>query len=197
MQLIPRYKRRQSGTSLIEVLITMVLVAIVLIGMMSLQAASLRYRSGASVRYTIVDAATDLSERIRANTSALAEGVPEGANAYLDALAVQPPAAPAKDCSRVTCDGAEYAAWDVSQWWATLIAQLPGAGVASWTSPAAAAPAGTIPAGFVSYRLELYWKDPASTAAAADCSQAANNYFATLAGFDTRGVTCATVTLRP
>lgn len=188
---------RQRGASLIEVLITLVLVAIVLIGMMSLQAASLRYRSGASVRYTIVDAATDLSERIRANTSGLAEGVPEGTNAYLDALAVQPPAAPAKDCSRVTCDGAEYAAWDVSQWWRALSAQLPGAGVAAWTSPAVAAPAGTVPAGFVSYRLELYWKDPASNLAAVDCSAAANAYFATLAGFDTRGVTCATVTLRP
>ena len=86
---------------------------------------------------------------------------------------------------------------DTASGWRALSAQLPGAGVAAWTSPAVAAPAGTVPAGFVSYRLELYWKDPASNIAAVDCSAAANAYFATLAGFDTRGVTCATVTLRP
>ncbi len=115
---------------------------------------------GASIRYSIVDAATDLSERIRANASGLGEG--RDFNAYLAALSVQPPAAPAKDCSQVVCDGNEYAAWDVSQWWISMASQLPGAGVASWTSPDVSAAAGTIPAGFVSYRLELYWKEPST-----------------------------------
>lgn len=195
MRLNMRSLGRQSGASLIEVLITLVLVAIALLGMLSLQAASLRYRAGASVRYSVVDAATDLSERIRANTSGLGEG--SDANAYLAALSVQPPAAPARDCSKVACDGSEYAAWDVSQWWASMAAQLPGAGVASLTSPDVSGAAGTIPAGFVSYRLELYWKDPSTSDASVGCSRAATDYFATLSQFDARGITCATITLRP
>ncbi|CAG9175337.1 hypothetical protein LMG23992_02932 [Cupriavidus laharis] len=195
MRLNMRPTRRQSGASLIEVLITLVLIAIALLGMLSLQSASLRYRAGASVRYSIVDAATDLSERIRANASGLGEG--SDFNAYLAALSVQPPAAPAKDCSKVVCDGNEYAAWDVAQWWTLLTTQLPGAGVASWTSPDVSAAAGTIPAGFVSYRLELYWKDPSTSDVSVGCSKVATDYFITLPGFDARGVTCATITLRP
>ena len=60
---------QQSGVALIEVLVTMVIVAIGLLALMTLQVHTMSTSQGASERYRAALLAQDLGERIRANAS--------------------------------------------------------------------------------------------------------------------------------
>lgn len=59
--------RHQSGLSLIEVLITVVLVSIGLLGLAGLQLTSVRNSSSSSERFVVTTLAQDILERMRAN----------------------------------------------------------------------------------------------------------------------------------
>ena len=59
--------RRQSGLSLIEVLITVVLVSIGLLGLAGLQLGSVRLSSSSGERFIATTLAQDILERMRAN----------------------------------------------------------------------------------------------------------------------------------
>ena len=59
--------RRQSGLSLIEVLITVVLVSIGLLGLAGLQLTSVRNSSSSNERFIATTLAQDILERMRAN----------------------------------------------------------------------------------------------------------------------------------
>lgn len=59
--------RHQSGLSLIEVLITVVLVSIGLLGLAGLQLTSVRNSSSSSERFVATTLAQDILERMRAN----------------------------------------------------------------------------------------------------------------------------------
>lgn len=192
-----RARRRQQGSSLIEVLVAMLLIAIVLAGVLAALTASMRHRTGTTLRQGITAAANELGERIRANTGALGEDKGDRSNAYLAVLGTLPPSTPARSCDKVACTSDEFALWDTRQWWESLDARLPGAGLALLTTPAMPAPSNAVPSGFRTYQLEFYWKDPTSTEALAGCSAAAVNRISKLPDIGTNGVTCTVVTLRP
>ncbi|MDQ1303547.1 MAG: type pilus assembly protein PilV, partial [Pseudomonadota bacterium] len=59
--------RRQSGLSLIEVLITVVLVSIGLLGLAGLQLTSVRNSNSSGERFMATTLAQDIIERMRAN----------------------------------------------------------------------------------------------------------------------------------
>lgn len=107
--------RSQSGATLIEVLISLLILAIGLLGMTGLQTVSLRNTQSAYLRTQASIASNDIIERIRANL----QGVE--ANSY-DANAGAVTAA----CNTITgCSAGELAANDIAEWKAALAADLP------------------------------------------------------------------------
>jgi type IV pilus assembly protein PilV len=98
--------RRQSGLSLIEVLITVVLVSIGLLGLAGLQLGSVRLSSSSGERFIATTLAQDIIERMRANR----------ANAITDAYNLAMDADPAAD---------GVAGTDLDTWTDALAATLP------------------------------------------------------------------------
>ena len=98
---------RQSGFSLLEVLITIVIMAIGLLGLAGLTAASMRNSHGSYNRSQAVWLSYDMADRMRANRASAVAGN------YNTALAAAAPG------------GGSVSATDLGQWKAA-VAQLPG-----------------------------------------------------------------------
>ena len=108
---------RPHGFSLIEVLVTMVLLAIGLLGLAGLQARSLANSHGSFYRTIAVQQAYNIADRIAANLV--------GANAgNYDNLTATPPADPG--CVASSCSVAQMAQTDHYQWLQATAAVLPG-----------------------------------------------------------------------
>ena len=109
------------GTSLIEVMVTVVVLAISLIGIAGLQIFGVRYNHSAYLRSQSTMLAYDILDRMRANRAQAAT-----TNAYLmnfgDSIS-----SPTTDCSNVsqTCSPFEIAQYDLSQWATAVAAVLP------------------------------------------------------------------------
>ena len=102
--------QRQSGSSLVEVMVALFVLAIGLLGILAMQSKSMQFNQSAHVYSQAVYLANDIAERIRMNPAqALAyEG---DANIY-DGVQQDPSAA----CIDASCDAASLAAWDKIQW---------------------------------------------------------------------------------
>lgn len=101
--------QRESGFSLIEVLIALLVLAIGLLGLAALQAQGLRFNHDAYVRTQATHIAYDIVDRMRVNRTNLA--------AYTAAPAVAP----------FACDPTvSTVAMDLECWYAGLAASLPG-----------------------------------------------------------------------
>lgn len=110
---------RTAGFSLMEVLIALVVLAVGILGVASLQGNSLRSTYGAHLRTQANTLAQDMIERLRANRDyALANG-----DNYRIAVS-DSASGSVKDCSTQTCSAAELAAFDKQQW-LTNIETLP------------------------------------------------------------------------
>ncbi len=103
----------QTGTTLIEVLVSILVVSIGLLGLAGLFANSLKSTNEGYLYSQVVTLTYDMADRIRANPSAI--------SAYAGA----PPANLAKDCSRAICTPTELAAYDLYTWKQQLDAALP------------------------------------------------------------------------
>lgn len=117
--------RHQQGLGLIEVLVSVLILAIGLLGLAGLQTQSLRFNNEAYFRTQATLLALDMADRLRANqdtartnsalyTFSKTETVPSGG----------------KDCTASACTPAEVAAFDFQQWRARVEAVLPGGLVA-------------------------------------------------------------------
>jgi type IV pilus assembly protein PilV len=106
-----RIPRTIRGFTLIEVLVTLVVMGVGLLGMASLYAVSLRSSGSAIYRMQAVNLASDLADRIRANRTAGTnyEGTPT-----------------AHDCETRDCSPKEMAENDLFTWQAQINATLPG-----------------------------------------------------------------------
>lgn len=114
-------RRAQRGISMIEILVTMLIISVAMLGAVGLQMQALRMNQGGQFRSQAVFLAGDLAERIEANKDAAIAGsyvvtVPTAATAV---------AAAAKDCKTVTCTGTELAADDLYEWGTALRSVLP------------------------------------------------------------------------
>ena len=133
---------RQSGFSMIEVLITIFLIAVAMLGSAQLQAYSMKVNQASQFRGQAVVLAMDLLERIEANNAgALANGY----------VAVLPTSAAAPDCAGVPCTPAQMAASDLGQFQTLIQKQLPESGA---TITAAAAGGGAI-----TYTVQVSWRE--------------------------------------
>lgn len=110
--------RDQRGFTLIEVLITVVVLAIGLLGLAGLQLNGLRFTHSAYQTSQATIAAYDIIDRMRVNRNAAESG------AYDIAIGATPTAA---DCTGVgaNCSTATLAAADLTEWKAAIAANLP------------------------------------------------------------------------
>ncbi len=118
MRLTLRVNRRHSGFTLIEVLVTVVVVSIGLLGLAGLQISGLRANMSSEARSTATLLATDIVERMRANPL----GVESNQYVGINTAGLGCGAAPNPFCSNTSnsdasdCDVAEMATFDAWVW---------------------------------------------------------------------------------
>ncbi len=118
------------GFSLIEVMISMVVLAFGILAMGGLQLASLRSNQGSANLSTAATLAKDYSEMMRSNfTVSNTVTVTAGVNPYIfDSSNTSTfTATPTVDCKTTTCTSAQMATLHVADWAARVNARLPGA----------------------------------------------------------------------
>ena len=150
--LVRTVRTRQKGTTLIEVLVSLLILSVGLLGMVGLQTMSLRNTQTAYLRTQATVMTADVIERMRAN----AQGVRAGS--YDDGVGALTAA-----CLTVTgCAPNLLAAHDIAEWQAALAADLPsGAGVVCIDStPDDGTPAANACDGIgVNYVVKVWWDD--------------------------------------
>ena len=97
----------QSGFTLLEVMIALVIFSIGLLGLAGLQAGGLRSNTQAQLRTIATIQAYDMADRIRANPRGVEDG---NYNAMDDSTPT------AEDCINATCTAAEMATYDYYEW---------------------------------------------------------------------------------
>lgn len=110
----------EQGALMLEVLITLTIMSVGLLGLAAIQAEGLKGGNDAISRSKAVVFVADLADRMRANL--------EGIDDYQLNLGENAAAAP--DCSAIQCDPQQMALYDLSQWLQTLqgtSSGLPGA----------------------------------------------------------------------
>jgi len=126
----PTFHRNQSGISLVEVLVTVLIIAIGGLGIASLQLAGLKYSAGSYGRTQAIFLADDIVNRMKSNrrvalgftenTGAIGAG-----SAYEIAAFTAAGAAPLVDCLVAECDLANRAAYDIATWLEEIERALP------------------------------------------------------------------------
>jgi type IV pilus assembly protein PilV len=124
----PPKMNTQSGSSLIEVLVALVILAVGMLSMAALHNASTKYGRLAEFRTSATILAEELSDRMRANP----QGVRNGnyvRNVAWVAVPAQMVVPPTPACAAPQCAVAAVAASDLAQWNNAAITVLPGAGL--------------------------------------------------------------------
>lgn len=137
----------QRGFSMLEILITLVIIATALLGTAGLQIYAMRMGQSGQFRTQAVFLASDIAERMEANKAAAVAGN------YVVA-ATSTPSTAATNCAANACDIATLANWDISQWENAIIAL--GLPQASWqiTQTTAGNPS--------TYSIVISWTDRSS-----------------------------------
>ncbi len=126
---------RQAGVTLIEVLVSMLIMALALVSMAALQSSTLKYQFGSNQRAVMSVLLADYAERLRANldhaaTSATAYRVTAAVDAALPTAST--------DCGQAVCaSAADLAAYDMAEWRAMVRRELPNGAVRVTGNPAA------------------------------------------------------------
>ena len=128
-------RRNLAGFTLIEVLVALVILSLGILGVVALQAASLRNTTASSQRSIAINLASDISDRMRANPA----GLMLGDYIYANYSGTSVTGVATADCASTTgCGSQALAQNDISEWNAAIMSMLPQV-------PAA----GTVPAGVV------------------------------------------------
>lgn len=123
-----RRRKSQSGVSMIEVLVAIVIFAFGILAIAGLQLAAFKYQKGAWSRAGAATVTTDLAERMRSNITAARNGNYVLTGSYTTLISSPP--SPSGCNSQVTdCSAADIAQNDLAEWFASLAQTLPnGAG---------------------------------------------------------------------
>jgi type IV pilus assembly protein PilV len=115
------FRLRVTGVSMIEILVTLTIIAFALLGLLGLQARALSFQKDSFDRKSATELVAQLAERMRANH----RGFTGGNYAYaLDSTDATPAVIPV--CATPTaCTVAEVAARDLNQWGAELRRRIP------------------------------------------------------------------------
>jgi type IV pilus assembly protein PilV len=116
-----------AGFTLVEVMIAVLVLALGIVGGVSMQLAALRARHQSTLLAQASWLAVGMAERMRANPEQMR--LPDGANLYLtldyDVLAEPNPPVPAALCYGGDCNGAQLAAFDLYEMKALMRENLP------------------------------------------------------------------------
>jgi type IV pilus assembly protein PilV len=146
--------RGQRGDTMIEVLVTIIILAIGVLGTAALQVTTLKNLSSSHSASLAAILAEDFSERMRANP---AEAL---ADAYVHDT--DPGAFP--DCVADACSDAQLAAYDIGVWWQQLTTMLPsGRGQVTRTG------------GTNTFVLTIRWDDDRSGSTGVNCPTQSTN----------------------
>ena len=145
--------RFSAGFTLLEVLVTMFVIALALLGTAGLQAYGMKVTQSGQLRTEAVILGLDLLERIEANNPAAIAG-----NYAVDPL----PTAAGSDCYAVICTPAALATYDLVQFGTRLGAVLPG-GTATVTRAAAGTNLWT-------YTIQVNWTERITQSSNTDTS---------------------------
>jgi type IV pilus assembly protein PilV len=111
----------QSGLSMVEILVTLTIVAFGLLGLLGLQARALTFQKDSFSRKAAAEMVAQLAERMRANHL----GFMSGAYDFSFPIAALDPAV-INECATITaCTLGEVATRDLNQWTAELRRRLP------------------------------------------------------------------------
>ncbi len=99
-------RKRQSGFSLIEVLVATVIMAVGILGVAGLQVVSLQQNRSSLLRSEALQVGNDIIDRMRANPN----------QAYAPVTFASAPPSGARDCVENTCTEAQMAEYDIAQW---------------------------------------------------------------------------------
>lgn len=114
-RLVKKFSHTKQGFSLIEVMITLTVISVGMLGIAGLQLAGMRYAHQANLRYQAALQGNNMAERINANRAGVALG------AYNDLSGT--PRDPG--CSKTTCTPAQIAQLDAYEWNTGNAAVLP------------------------------------------------------------------------
>ena len=151
------YRRLQAGLSMIEVLVSLTIVAFGVLGLLGLQARALSFQRDSFDRRTAAEMVAQLAERMRANHLGAHQRPVCASDGFVSALrrprrpcAITPCAAP------TACTITELAFRDWTQWIAEYRQRSPGAAAyLQWD-----------PADTRSITISVAWPEPQSTAGA-------------------------------
>lgn len=119
-------EKKNRGVGLIEVLISLLVITIGILGMAGVHSSSLQYNQSSYVQSQATFLATDMLDRIQANNSLAKSGTSYqvGLNdlEYSQCIESSYP----NSCEAGSCTPQEMAAYDVLQWKFQLACQLPG-----------------------------------------------------------------------
>lgn len=146
-------KRRQSGVSIIEALVALIVLSVGMLGVAGLYLESLRANRTALSRTVAVQLVNDMADRIRAN------------RAGLDQYALVDGTAPTggSDCAAGLCTPTQLALYDKVQWYTSVQAQLPkgpSGAIPPRTAITYTAAVGVTPARYV---ITTWWRETGET----------------------------------
>jgi len=174
-------RRPQRGTSLIEALVALLVLALGVMGMAAVQTRSLAIARTTNLRALAIQAAEDLQDRIL--TNAALRDKPPLANPYLTSWG--PPPGSEKDCAATVCDGLQLATYDLMQWKRELARSLPAGDGLVFASPTDASQWGIL----VAWKETSTRNEPLAAAGQPDTGVSGANCPSTL--------TCHLIFIRP
>ena len=118
---------KRNGFSLIEVLVSVLVLALGVIGAAGMQLTAMRTTQQSEFQTLALQLAAEMADKMRANDSQMKTG---GANPFLSVnyqSAIEgEPTAPGKLCYASACNGEELAEFDIYEWKKRVKAALPG-----------------------------------------------------------------------
>lgn len=158
--------KRQGGVSLIEVLVSALVVSIGLVGVAGLQVASLKNNQSALMRSQATALAYDLADRMRSNRAGAGSGFYDPDAAALKSGCV----------STAGCTAQELAQNDLAQWKAALAANLPaGQGfvcIDSTPNDGASAASPACDGSGTQFSIKIWWDEDADGEITVDSTNA-------------------------
>lgn len=98
---------KQTGASLVEVMVALFVLAIGLLGILAMQSKSMQFNQSAHIYSQAIYLANDMAERIRSNIDA---------DARKNYAMAQMPAAASENCQTSACSGDQLVDWDKYTW---------------------------------------------------------------------------------
>ncbi len=150
------HKRIHSkGFSMIEILVTIVILSLGLLGLAALQSRGQQFNYAAHIRTQATLSAYDIMEKIRLNDTFAKNDVSGGASEGKGYVSKAKPAN-VPDCMNNSCDPGQLRHYDLGQWYDRLSETLPS-GTGKISAEESTITVGTLDVSIVRYTITITW----------------------------------------